>query len=91
MFKDMPYFCYSHLLALITVAPETTGPAPVFNPLLPPPQPLYIDRVLTPGDVARARQLIALVRWVTGLLRQNALECGNVAWWGHMLCFRAMQ
>jgi hypothetical protein len=61
MFKDVPYFCYSHLLALITVAPVTAGPAPVFDPLLAPAHPLYLERVLTLPDVARARQLIALV------------------------------
>jgi len=61
MFKDVPYFCYSHLLALITVAPAVTTPAPVFNELLPPPNPLYLDKVLTPADIAQARQLIALV------------------------------
>jgi hypothetical protein len=66
MFRDTPYFCYSHLLALITVAaaPSTPNP-PAFNELLLPPSPLYLDRVLTPDDVARARQLITLVReWI---------------------------
>ena len=62
MFKEVPYFCYSHLLALITVAPATTGPAPAFNELLLPPSPLYLDKVLSPADIAQARQLIALVR-----------------------------
>lgn len=61
MFKDVPYFCYSHLLALITVAPVTTTPAPVFDEQLLPPNPLYLDKVLSPADIVQARQLIALV------------------------------
>lgn len=61
MFKDVPYFCYSHLLALITVAPTATTLAPVFDELLLPPSPLYLDKVLTPADLAEAKQLIALV------------------------------
>lgn len=66
MFKDTHYFCYSHLLALITVAATTSTPnPPAFNELLLPPSSLYLDRVLTPDDVARARQLVALVRtWI---------------------------
>jgi hypothetical protein len=61
MFKEVPYFCYSHLLALITVAPTVTGPAPVFDELLLPPSPLLIDNVLSVADIAQARNLIALV------------------------------
>lgn len=62
MMEGVPYFCYSHLLSLITVAPTTAVPnPPAFNELAAPPSPLYLDRVLTPADVAAARQLIALV------------------------------
>jgi hypothetical protein len=64
MMDGVPYFCFSHLLSLITVAPATATPNPaVFNELAVPPSPLYLDRVLTPADVAAARQLIALVSW----------------------------
>lgn len=52
MFKDVPYFCYSHLLALITVAPAVTTLAPIFNELLLPNSPIYLDKVLTPEDIA---------------------------------------
>jgi hypothetical protein len=61
MFKDVPYFCYSHLLALITVAPTATTLAPAFNELLLPPSPLYLDKILTPADIAQAHRQIALV------------------------------
>jgi hypothetical protein len=79
MFKGVPYFCYSHLLALITVAPVVTGPAPAFDPLLPPLHPLYLERVLAAADVARAQQLIALVCLVRPWLMRpsrKALCCG---------------
>jgi hypothetical protein len=61
MFKDVPYFCYSHLLALINVASTVTGPAPIFNELLLPPSPIYLDKILTPADIAQAHRQIALV------------------------------
>jgi hypothetical protein len=61
MFKDVPYFCYSHLLALITVAPAVTRPAPAFDELLLPNSPMYLDKVLTPDDIAQAQRQIALV------------------------------
>jgi hypothetical protein len=61
MFKDVPYFCYSHLLALITVAPAVTRPAPAFDELLLPPSPLLIDNVLSNANLAEARRLIAAV------------------------------
>ena len=61
MFKDVPYFCYSHLLALITVSPTVTGPAPAFDELLLPPSPLYLEKILTPADIAQAHRQIALV------------------------------
>jgi hypothetical protein len=61
MFKDVPYFCYSHLLALITVAPAVTTLAPVFNELLLPNSPIYLDKVLTPADIVQAHRQIAQV------------------------------
>lgn len=62
MMDGVPYYCYSHLLSLITVAPTTAVPnPPAFNELDVPPSPLFLDRVLTPADVAAAQQLIALV------------------------------
>jgi hypothetical protein len=62
MMKDVPYFCYSHLLALITVAaaPSTPNP-PAFNELLLPPNPLPLNRILSEADIAQARQLVAQV------------------------------
>lgn len=60
MFKDVPYYCYSHLLALIQVASFTTQPnSPAFNPLLNPSP--VIDAVLSPADILEAKRLVALV------------------------------
>lgn len=62
MFKAVPYFCYSHLLALIQVTNQTLQPnPPVFNEALVPQPPLPLERVLSDADIAEARRLIALV------------------------------
>lgn len=64
MMKDVPYFCHSHLLSLIEVAPTTTTPnPPAFNELLVPSSPLggQDDVILSTADIAKARQMIAAV------------------------------
>lgn len=63
MFKDVVYFCHSHLLALITVGTTTSVPnPPAFDERLIPANPMFIQKVLTPADIAAARALIAQVR-----------------------------
>jgi hypothetical protein len=64
MFKDVAYFCHSHLLALLTISQTTSAPNPaVFDDRLIPANPLFVQKVLTPADLAAARALIAQVRW----------------------------
>ena len=63
MFKDVPYFCYSHLIAHVTVGTTTSvANPPVFNELLLPPNPMPLERVLSPADIAQAKLLVAQVR-----------------------------
>lgn len=62
MFKDVVYFCHSHLLALLTIARTTSTPnPPAFDERLPPPNPSFIQKVLTPADITAARALVAQV------------------------------
>lgn len=62
MFKEVPYFCHSHLLALINVAAAPSQPnPPQFNDRLLPPNPMHTDKVLTPADLAQAKAMVAAV------------------------------
>lgn len=61
MFKDVPYFCHSHLLSLLNVAgslPAGTKTPPKFNPLALPPPPMHMEKILTPDDLKVALQMI---------------------------------
>lgn len=59
---QVPYFCHSHLLALITVGRTTSIPnPPAFDERLLPPNPMALDKILTHADIAAARQLVAQV------------------------------
>lgn len=62
MMKDVPYFCNSHLIALMTVAATTIIPnPPAFNAALLPPPPTAIRNVMSENDLAQARLLVAQV------------------------------
>jgi hypothetical protein len=67
MMKAVPYFCYSHLLARISVAAtaETVAPgvpAGVFDATMVPPMPSALTKVLSDADIATAKSMIAQVR-----------------------------
>jgi hypothetical protein len=61
MFKDVAYFCHSHLLALLTIGNTVANPTAAFDERLIPANPLYLQKVLTPADITAARALIAQV------------------------------
>jgi hypothetical protein len=61
MFKEVPYFCHSHLLALINVAAAPSQPnPPQFNDRLLPPNPMLTDKILTPADLAQAEAMVVV-------------------------------
>lgn len=58
---DVPYFCYSHLIAKITVASTPNVTAPKFDVKLSPGKGL-MGKVLNDTDIANARARISAVR-----------------------------
>ena len=57
--KDVPYFCYSHLVARLTVAPTNVGTNPAFNPLaFPDASLLPQSKALTQDDFNKAMQMV---------------------------------
>jgi hypothetical protein len=70
MFKDVSYFCHSHLLALMTIGNTVTNPTAAFDERQIPANPMYLQKVLTPADLAAARALIAQVSRNYSLCRQ---------------------
>jgi hypothetical protein len=65
MFKDVPYFCHSHLMALLNVSATfpagTPLPAPAFNVSMAPPPPMHMEKILSPNDLAVAQDMINTV------------------------------
>ena len=64
MFKDVPYFCHSHLLALLNVSATTTTSlnAAKFMPAMDAPtNPMHVEKVLSAADEAAAMDLVANV------------------------------
>ncbi len=56
--EEVPYFCYSHLIAKIEVGAALSNPAPAFNPALRPAAgTIPANVVLTPTDVATAQAM----------------------------------
>lgn len=57
LMKDVPYFCYSHLISKVVVSPVATG-TDVFNTTQNTPDPLKpIFRVLSTADLTKASDM----------------------------------
>lgn len=60
MMKDVPYFCYSHLVARFEVSVTKPVNSPTLDASVAPLQPVFkLRNVLTDSDIATARQMIA--------------------------------
>jgi FtsP/CotA-like multicopper oxidase with cupredoxin domain len=60
MMKDVPYFCYSHLLSRLDISAVKPVNAPVMDPSVAPLQPVHhLKHILTDSDITTARQMIA--------------------------------
>jgi hypothetical protein len=57
MFTGVPYFCHSHLVAMLLIGATAPVPAaPVFNATALPPE--HMARILSEEDMAEAYQKI---------------------------------
>ena len=57
--KDVPYFCYSHLLAKLQISSSNTDSSPRFDENLRTPEPERpIERVLNASDIAVAMEMV---------------------------------
>jgi hypothetical protein len=61
MMPDVPYFCYSHLIAKITVGPALNTATVAFDATMAPKNTL-MEKVLSQADYTAARARIAAVR-----------------------------
>jgi len=57
--KDVPYFCYSHLLARVVVSGNNVGSMDVFNPSVDNINMNIVSMVLTSDDLSVARAMAA--------------------------------
>lgn len=56
--KDVPYFCYSHLLAKLEISSAIPASSPQFDESITTPEPEKpIERVLTAADIAEATRM----------------------------------
>jgi hypothetical protein len=62
MFKDVPYFCHSHLMSLMPIAATNTVPnPPKFDPTAVPPSPMHMEKILSTEDIAKAQAMVVQV------------------------------